>query len=90
MNTLPQVHHACLRTLSANTTGKLDVLRHDSHTLGVDSAKVGILEKTNKVGLGSLLEGKDSRSLETKITLEILGDLPDQTLEGELTDQEIG
>ena len=90
VNTLSQDQETCLRTLSANTTGKLDILRHDSHALGVDGAQVGILEETNKVGLGGLLEGKNSRSLETKVTLEILGDLPDQTLEGELADQEIG
>ena len=90
VQTLPQDQHACLRTLSTNTTGKLDVLWHDSHTLGVDGAKVGVLEKTNKVGLGCLLEGKHGRSLEPQVTLEILGDLPDQTLEGELANQEIG
>ena len=35
------------RRLSALTTdaaGKLDVLGHDSHTLGVDSAQVGVLK----------------------------------------------
>ena len=53
---------ANLRTLPANTTGKLNILRHDSHTLGVNSTQVGIFEQTNKVGLSSFLEGKDSRS----------------------------
>ena len=48
-----------LSTLSADTAGQLDVLRHDGNALGVDGAKVGILEKTNEVSLRSLLEGHD-------------------------------
>eukprot|EP00956_Cyclotella_meneghiniana_P023445 scaffold45672_cov33-Cyclotella_meneghiniana.AAC.1 len=56
----------------------------------MDGTKIGVLKETNKVGLGGLLEGKHGRSLESQVTLEILSDLPDQTLEGELTDQEIG
>ena len=45
-----------LSTFTTDTTGKLDVLWHDGHTLGVDGTQVGILEKTNKVCLASLLE----------------------------------
>jgi hypothetical protein len=45
-----------LRTLASNTAGKLDVLRHDSHTLGVNGSKIGILEKTNKVSLCGFLK----------------------------------
>jgi hypothetical protein len=79
-----------LGALSANTTGELNILRHDGNTLGVDSAKIGVLEKTNEVGLGGFLEGKDGRSLETKVGLEILGDLTDKTLERELADEQVG
>ena len=68
----------------------MDILRHDGDTLGVDSTQVGIFEKTDQVGLSSFLEGQDSRSLESKITLEILGDLTDQSLEGKLSDEEVG
>jgi histone H3 len=68
----------------------LDVFGHDSDTLGVDGAQVGVLEKTNEVGLGSLLKGKNGRSLEPQVTLEVLGDLPHQTLKGELADEEVG
>jgi hypothetical protein len=81
---------SCLRALSTDTTGELDVLRHDGNTLGVDGTQVGILEKTNKVSLGGLLKGKDGRSLETQVTLEILGDLTDKTLEGKLADEQVG
>jgi len=56
----------------------------------VDGAKVGILEKTDEVGLGSFLKGKDGRSLETEVGLEVLGDLTDETLEGELADEKVG
>ena len=79
-----------LSTLSTDATSELDVLGHDGHTLGVDGAQVGVLEKTNKVGLASLLEGHDGGALEAEISLEVLGDLTDKTLEGQLADQELG
>jgi histone H3 len=79
-----------LRSLTTDTAGELDILGHDSHTLGVDSTQVGIFEKTNQVSLSSFLEGQDGRSLESKIGLEILGDLTDKTLEGQLADEKVG
>jgi histone H3 len=79
-----------LRTLSTDTTGELNVLGHDGNTLGVDGAQVGVLEKSNKVGLSSLLKGKNGRSLETKIGLEVLGNLTHKTLEGQLADEKVG
>merc|ERR1719483_774900 len=54
----------------------------------MDGAQVGILEQSNQVGLGSLLKGHDSRGLETQVSLEILSDFADQTLEWELPDQQ--
>jgi len=56
----------------------------------VDGTQVGILEKTNEVSLSGLLQGKDSSGLESKVGLEILGDLTDKTLERSLADEEIG
>ena len=56
----------------------------------MDGAQVGVLEKSNKVGLSSLLKGKNGRSLETKIGLEVLGDLTHKTLEGQLADEKVG
>ena len=70
--------------------GELNILRHDSDTLGMDGAKVGIFKETDEVGLSSLLKGKDGRSLETKVGLEILGNLTNKTLERELADQKVG
>ena len=79
-----------LSTLSADTAGKLDVLGHDGHTLGVDGAQVGVLEQTDEVCLASLLEGHDGGALESQVSLEVLGDFTDQTLEGQLADEKLG
>ena len=78
-----------LSTLSTDPPGELDVLGHDGDPLGVDGAQVGVLKETNKVSLGSLLEGHDGGGLEPKVGLEVLGDLPDETLEGQLADEEL-
>jgi len=56
----------------------------------VNSAQIGVLEKTDEVGLTGLLQGKNGRSLETKISLEVLSDLTDKSLEGKFTDEEFG
>ena len=77
-----------LRALATDAAGKLDVLGHDGHTLGVDGSKVGVLEQAHQVSLGGLLESQDGRALETEIRLEILGNLTNQALERELADQE--
>ena len=56
----------------------------------MDGAKVGVLEEANEVSLSSLLKSEDSGSLEPKVGLEVLGDLADEALEGELPDEELG
>ena len=68
----------------------MDVLGHDGDPLGVDGTQVGVLEQPNKVSLRGLLESRDGRRLETQIGLELLGDLTNQTLEGQLPDQQLG
>ena len=68
----------------------MDVLWHDGDTLGVDSAQVGVFKKTDEVGLAGFLESHDGRALESEISLEILSDFSDQTLEGQLADQKLG
>ena len=78
-----------LSTFATDPAGKLDVLGHDGHTLGMDGAQVGVLKETNEVSLRGLLEGHDSRGLEAKVSLEVLGNLTDQTLEGQLPDEEL-
>ena len=79
-----------LGTFSTDSAGQLDVLGHDGDTLGVDGAKVGILEETNEVSLRRLLEGHDGRALEAEVSFEVLSDLTDKTLEGELADEKLG
>lgn len=49
----------------------------DSDTLGVDSAKVGVLEEGDEVGLNRLLEGTDGRALEAEVGLEVLSNFTD-------------
>ena len=79
-----------LGALSTDAAGELDVLWHDGDALGVDGAKVGVLKEANEVGLGGFLKGKDGGSLEPQVGLEVLGDLADEALEGELPDEELG
>ena len=79
-----------LGALSADTAGQLDVLGHDGHTLSVDGAQVGVLEETDQVSLAGLLQSHDGGALEAQVGLEVLGDLTDQTLEGQLADQQLG
>jgi hypothetical protein len=55
----------------------------------VDGAEVGVLEQTDEVGLGGFLEGQDGVALEPQIRLEVLSDLTDQALEGQLPDEQL-
>ena len=79
-----------LGTLSTDAAGELDVLGHDGDTLGVDGAQVGVLEETDEVSLGGLLEGHDGGGLEAQVGLEVLSDLPHETLERKLPDKQLG
>jgi len=81
---------ANLRSLSAKAAGKLNVLALNCDSLGVDRAKICVLEQRNEVCLNRLLESTDGRRLEAKVRLEVLGDLTNKTLEGELSDEELG
>jgi hypothetical protein len=56
----------------------------------VDRAQVGILEQANKVGLSRFLKSEDGSRLETKIRLEVLGDLTNKALERSLADEKVG
>jgi hypothetical protein len=79
-----------LTALTTETTSELDVLGLDGDTLGVDGAQVGVLEEGDEVGLDGLLESADGRGLEAEVRLEVLGDLTDKTLEGQLADEKLG
>lgn len=56
----------------------------------MDGAQVGVLEEGDEVGLDGLLQGADGGALEAQVALEVLRDLTDETLEGELADEELG
>ncbi|TVU29801.1 hypothetical protein EJB05_21388, partial [Eragrostis curvula] len=75
--------------LAPDAAGELDVLGHDGDALGVDGAEVGVLEEPDEVGLGGLLQRGDGGALEAEVGLEVLRDLPNQALEGELADQQL-
>jgi len=79
-----------LSSLATDSAGQLDVLWHDGDSLGVDGAQVGVLEETDQVSLGGLLQSHDGGRLESEIGLEVLGDFTDQSLEGQLADQQLG
>lgn len=79
-----------LGTFSADAAGQLDVLGHDGDSLGVDSAQVGVLEEPDQVGFARLLQCHHSGALETQVGLEVLSDLADQTLEGQLAYEQLG
>lgn len=79
-----------LSALPSDSPGELDVFGHDGDPLGVDGAEVGVLEEPDEVSLAGLLESHDGGTLETEVGLEVLGDFPDEPLEGELPDEELG
>ena len=78
-----------LSSLSTDPPGQLDVPGHDGDPLGVDGAQVGVLKQSNKISLAGLLNSHDGRALEPQVSLEVLGDLSHQTLEGQLEEKEL-
>jgi hypothetical protein len=79
-----------LRALTTKAASKLNVLRLDGDTLGMDGAEVGVFEEGNEVGFDGLLKRTDSRALEAEVGFEVLSDFTDKTLEGQLSDQKFG
>ena len=51
--------------------------------------KESIFVSSERSGSLAHLKGADGGALETKVGLEVLGDLPDQPLEGQLADQQL-
>ena len=81
---------SCLCSFTTDPAGQLDVLGHDGDTLGVNGTQVGVFKQTHEVSFAGFLKGHHGRALETQIGLEILSDLTDKTLEGQLADQQLG
>lgn len=75
--------------LSTDATSKVDITGHNGDTLAVDGTEVDVLKERDEVSLSSLLEGSNSGALETEVSLAVLGNLTNETLEGELADQEL-
>ena len=56
----------------------------------MDGAQVGVFEEADEIGFAGLLEGEHGGTLEAELGLEVLGDLTDEALEGQLADQQLG
>ena len=56
----------------------------------LDGSQVGVFEQGDEVSLGGFLQGHDGRGLKSQVGLEVLSDFSNQSLEGELSDQELG
>ena len=70
-------------SLSPDTPGQMKVLGHDCYSFGVDSAKISVFEKSDKVGFGGLLESQHCLALESDVLLELGGNLSNQSHEWE-------
>ena len=93
--------HRALFTAVINSNMVLDLMRTkflkeemaassmEGDTLGMDGAQVGILEEPNQISLACFLKGANGSTLESQLCLEVLRNLTDQTLEGELADQQL-
>ncbi len=76
-------------SVSTDSFSQLQIFGHNGDSLGVDGAEVGVFEEGHQVGLSWLLEGQDGLALEPDLLFELSGDLTDQSLEGQLPDQQV-
>ena len=76
-------------TLGVDGAGRLLAGRHGERDRR-HIPEVGVLEERDEVSLDGLLESADGGGLEAEVRLEVLGDLADETLEGELADEKLG
>ena len=74
----------CLKSIASDSSCELHVLWHDCISLGVDGTDFGVLEETREVRLSSLMEGKESRALESNVILKLKTNLSNESLEGDL------
>ena len=56
----------------------------------MDGTKVGVLKETDEVSLGGFLKSENGGGLESGLRSELVGDLLNESLEGELPDEELG
>lgn len=55
----------------------------------MNGAKIGVFKEGDEISLNRLLKSTNGGRLETKIGLELLGNLTNKTLEGELADEKL-
>lgn len=56
----------------------------------MNRTQISILKQAGQVGFGGLLQCPDGSGLESQVRLNVLGDLADEALEGQLADEEFG
>ena len=78
-----------LCTLSSDSSCQLDVFGHNGDPLCVNGAEIGVFEEADQVCLRRFLQGSNRCALETQVGLEILGDFTYQSLEGQLSDEQL-
>ena len=76
--------------ISSDSEGELHVLSPEGSSLGVDAAEVSVLEQTNEVSFGRLLEGSEGLSLDSEVGVHLLDDFPDDSDEGSSGEEEVG
>ena len=76
-------------SVASDPPGQLDVPRHDRHSLRVDRAQVRVLEQAHHKRLGRLLQSVDGCRLESQVALVVGRDLSDQSLERQLSDEQL-
>jgi len=67
----------------------VQISSHDSDSLGVDGAQVGVFEQSDQISLGGFLEGQDGLGLESNVLLVFHGNVSDESLERKLSDEEV-
>jgi hypothetical protein len=55
----------------------------------MDGAQVGVLKKSNEISLSSLLKSKHGTALESEVSLVVLSDLTNKSLEWKFADEEL-
>lgn len=76
--------------VSPDSLGELQVPAHYSDSPGMDGAKISILEQRDQVCLCGFLQCQYCLALEPNLLLEISGNIPHQSLEGQFTDEKLG
>jgi len=78
-----------LSSFTTDTSCQLDVLWHDSNSLSVNGTQVSVFKQADQVTFASFLEGHDCGALESEIGLEVLGNFSHESLERQLSDQQL-